>query len=262
MAINDLQLAKVDEAIQEMFISLRRRTVTLMRAPFQVTTKTGHNDLVTTVDKANERFIRHQISEIDPGARIVGEEESYGHRIDQSLAGHVWIIDPIDGTMNFVRQHNYFAVMVALYIDGQATLGYILDVMNNDLYHCWRHHGAFVNRQKLPEPVPLPLTDCLVDINRYLLLSNTCNLQEVARQAAGLRMYGSAGIELVHVFTGQLGAYMSRLKPWDLAAGRVFAEELNLDVKTIDDRRLNVLSSNTVLVATKRVSRDIQQLIK
>lgn len=262
MTVDNKQLPKIDQAVQKMMGALRKRTLDLMQQPFVVDTKTGHNDLVTTVDKNNEQFIRKQLMAIDPASRIVGEEESYGHSIDQSLAGHVWIIDPIDGTMNFVRQRNHFAIMLALYIDGQATLGYILDVMNDDLYHCWRHHRAFVNQQPLAEPLELPLAEGLVDINRYLLLSNTRNLQEVARRAAGLRMYGSAGIELIHVFTGQLSAYISRLKPWDLAAGRVFAEELGLDVKTIDDQQLNVLSSNTVLVATKQASRDIRQLIK
>lgn len=262
MTDNDSWLMKVDTFIQEMFGDLRNQTLRMMNEPFTVETKTSDNDLVTTVDRQNERFIRQQLSMIDPQARIIGEERSYGHSISQNLAGHIWIIDPIDGTMNFVRQKNHFAIMLALYIDGQPTLGYILDVVNNDLYHCHRHYGAFVNEQRLAIPADLPLVNGLVDINRYLLLSNTANLQAVAKRAAGLRMYGSAGIELTHVFTGQLSAYISRLKPWDLAAGRVFAEELNLAVKTIDDHQLSVLSSNTVLVATKQASRDIRQLIK
>ena len=262
MTTDEKQLQKIDSTVQEMFGSLRKRTLTLMQKPFAVDTKTSKNDLVTTVDKANEQFIREQLIKIDPYSRIIGEEESYGHQITPSLDGHVWIVDPIDGTMNFVRQRNHFAIMLALYIDGQATLGYILDVMNDDMYHCWRHHGAFVNQQQLSAPVELPLSQGLVDINRYLLLSNSHNLQKVAKQAAGLRMYGSAGIELIHVFTGQLSAYISRLKPWDLAAGRVFAEELGLDVKTIDGRQLSVLSSNTILVATKQASREIRQLLK
>lgn len=262
MIADEKQLQEIDSAVQVMFGSLRERTLTLMQKPFSVDTKTSQNDLVTTVDKANEQFIREQLTKIDPHSRIIGEEESYGHQIAPSLVGHIWIIDPIDGTMNFVRQRNHFAIMLALYIDGQATLGYILDVMNDDMYHCWRHHGAFVNRQQLSAPVELPLSQGLVDINRYLLLSNVHNLQDVARQAAGLRMYGSAGIELIHVFTGQLSAYISRLKPWDLAAGRVFAEELGLDVKTIDGRQLSVLSSNTVLVATKQASQEIGWLLK
>lgn len=75
-------------------------------------------------------------------------------------------------------------------------------------------------------------------------------------------MYGSAGIETIHVLNGQLGGYTSRLKPWDIATGRVIAEELSLLVKTIDDQPLNVLSSNTVLVATKKVCQDIWQITK
>src|SRR5699024_6814844 len=77
----------------------------------------------------------------------------------------------------------------------------------------------------------------------------------------GLRMYGSAGIEMIGVITGQLGGYISNLKTWDLAAGRMLAEELGLVVKSIDGSSINVLSSNLVLVATRQVSRDIRQII-
>lgn len=93
-------------------------------------------------------------------------------------------------------------------------------------------------------------------------MNNQFHQQEIAKRATGLRMYGSAGIELIHVIKGQLGGYSSHLKPWDIAAGRVIAEELGLEVKTIDDQPFNVLSSNNVLVATKKVCQDIWQIIK
>lgn len=255
-------LNQLDRAVQQLFIQLRHRTIQQMNQPYQVSTKTSANDLVTTVDQNNEEFIRAQLSRLDPDGRIIGEEEAYQHEIDQNLNGRVWIIDPIDGTLNFVLQHNHFAIMLALYIDGQPQLGYILDVMNNKLYHCRIGHGAYCDDQQLLVTAQQPLANSLVDINRSLLLNNVADVQRVAEQAAGLRMYGSAGIELIHVITGQLGAYISRLKPWDLAAGRVFADELGLVVKTIDDKPLNVLSSNTVLVATKQVCHDIWRLIK
>ncbi len=98
-------------------------------------------------------------------------------------------------------------------------------------------------------------------MNRTLTLSGDSALKKIAQDAIGLRMYGSAGIEMIGVITGQLGGYISNLKPWDLAAGRMLAEELGLVVKSIDGSSINVLSSNLVLVATRQVSRDIRQII-
>lgn len=260
--INSGTLERLDQKVQELLWSVREQTIGLMNTPLKVDTKSSANDLVTNVDRQNERLIRNRLSEIDPSARIVGEEESFNQKINQDLNGNVWIIDPIDGTLNFVKQRDHFAIMVALYCDGAPTLGYIMDVMNKRLYHAWRGHGVYVNEQRLSTPANSSLADSLIAINGWQLIKNNCHQQEIAQQAAGLRMYGSAGIEIIHVLNGQLGGYTSRLKPWDIAAGRVIAEELGLLVKTIDDQPLNVLSSNTVLVATKKVCQDIWQITK
>ena len=232
--INSETLERFDQKVQELLWNVREQTIELMNTPLKVDTKSSANDLVTNVDRQNEQLIRKRLLEIDPSAR----------------------------TLNFVKQRDHFAIMVALYCDGEPTLGYIMDVMNKRLYHAWRGHGAYVNEQQLKAPANSSLADSLIAINGWQLIKNQCHQQEIAQRAAGLRMYGSAGIETIHVLNGQLGGYTSRLKPWDIATGRVIAEELSLLVKTIDDQPLNVLSSNTVLVATKKVCQDIWQITK
>ncbi|MBB1078581.1 inositol monophosphatase family protein [Limosilactobacillus sp. STM2_1] len=227
---------------------------------YQVDTKTNYTDLVTTIDRENEQFINQQLRKIDPNSRILSEE-GFGDKRILDLTGHIWIVDPIDGTMNFVKQHNNFAVMLALYIDGIPTLGYIVDVVNNHLYHGRHGEGVFKDDQQLTPPANLGLRESLLAMNRTLTLGDNPLLKRVAKEAMGLRMYGSAGIEMIGVLTGQLGGYISNLKPWDLAAGRMLAEELGLVVKSIDGSSINVLSSNLVLVATSQVSRDIRQII-
>ncbi len=231
-----------------------------MNDSYQIDTKTNYTDLVTTIDRENEQLINEQIRKIDPDSRILSEE-GLGDRQITDLHGHIWIVDPIDGTMNFVKQHNNFAVMLALYIDGVPMLGYILDVINNRLYHGQRGKGVYVDKQRLHAPADLGLKESLLTMNRTLTLGGTPALKKIAQEAMGLRMYGSAGMEMIGVITGQLGGYISNLKPWDLAAGRMLAEELGLVVKSIDGSSINVLSSNLVLVATRQVSRDIRQII-
>jgi myo-inositol-1(or 4)-monophosphatase len=163
--------------------------------------------------------------------------------------------------MNFVMQHRNFAIMVALYIDGKPTYGYIMDVMNGELYHGGNGSGVFVNDRQINTPANNTLHDSLMVVNAGLTLDGGHNVREVEKQARGLRMYGSAGIEMIYVITGRIGGYLSYLKPWDLAAGMVLALELGLVVKGIDERRVNVLSSNLVLVATKQVTDDVLELV-
>jgi myo-inositol-1(or 4)-monophosphatase len=250
----------LDLQAQEIIRQAAQNALEKMDARYQVDTKTNYTDLVTTIDRENEQLINKRLREIDPASKILSEE-GFGDKGIRSLAGHVWIVDPIDGTMNFVKQHNNFAVMLALYVDGQPVLGYIMDVINHRLYHGRAGHGVFVNDQRLSTPHDLGLQESLVAMNRGLVLNGDEAIRKVAQTAIGLRMYGSAGIEMIGVITGQLGAYISHLKPWDLAAGRMLAEELGLIVKSIDGGSINVLSSNLVLVATSQVSRDIRQII-
>lgn len=253
-------LEEIDSQVQALLRTVNRRALHhLDGSSYQVDTKSSYSDLVTTIDRQNEQEIDRELRIIDPGCRILSEE-GFGDQQLSDLAGHVWIVDPLDGTLNFVKQHDRFGIMLALYVDGQPTLGYIMDAVNADLYHGGNGWGVFKNDHRLPTPVNTSLHDSLIAISSSLILDNVANLPQVARQASGLRMYGSAAMEMIGVLTGELGAYISHLRPWDLAPGRVLAEELGLTVKSIDDDGISVLSSNLVLVATKRASQDILRL--
>ncbi len=254
--MKDIQ--QIDVEVQKLMQTIRQETLNKMDQPFMVDQKTGRKDLVTTVDKSNEQMLVKAIRSIDPAARILGEE-GFGDVI-QDMHGHVWFIDPIDGTMNFVMQKNRFAVMAALYIDGAPVLGYILDVMNNQLYHGGPDFGVFINQQKMAAPQNKSLRDSLIGISGPLLIRNRHQMQEIAQTSRGPRMYGSAGLEFASVLRGELCGYVSYLKPWDFAAGNVLANVLGLAVKTIDGAPLDMLSSNVVLVATERASGEVIRL--
>ena len=253
-------LEEIDSQVQKLLRTVNQRALQhLDGSSYQVDTKSSYSDLVTTIDRQNEQELDRRLREIDPGCRILSEE-GFGDQQLTDLRGHVWIVDPLDGTLNFVKQHDHFGIMLALYIDGKPTLAYIMDAVNQDLYHGGNGWGVFKNDQRLATPADTSLHDSLIAIGRSLVLDNVANLPEVARHASGLRMYGSAAMEMIGVLTGELGAYISYLRPWDLAPGRVLAEELGLTVKSIDDDGISVLSSNLVLVATKRESQDILRL--
>ena len=121
--------------------------------------------------------------------------------------------------------------------------------------------GVFCNDQKVEPPKNLPLEEGLFGVGGKMLLSNYRNVQSAAKKSLGVRIYGSSGIEFIHVLTGKNVSYLSHLRPWDYAAGKILAETLGLVVKTIDEESLDMLSSSDVLVATKNAHQGIIKLM-
>src|SRR5690625_4428117 len=139
---------------QELFSQARQWVLEAGRAirekiddPLIIETKSNANDLVTTMDKETEQFFAYKIKEKYPQHLLFGEE-GYGDEID-SLDGTVWIVDPIDGTMNFVHQKRNFAISIGIYQDGIGEIGLIYDVMADVLYHAQKGNGAYKNELQL-----------------------------------------------------------------------------------------------------------------
>lgn len=253
------QLQEIDQTVKGWLRDSRKFVLTKMAEKLNVAEKSSRKDLVTNVDKANEQFLIERIRQFSPNSQILGEE-GFGDKITET-SGWVWVVDPIDGTMNFVKQQDHFATMIALYIDGQGVLGYINDIMNDDLYSGGPQLGVFKNEQRLPAPANLGLADGLIGISGPLILRNQFNMQIVAEKSAGVRAYGSAGIEISHILSGKLNGYISYLKPWDFGAGKILAETLGLSVTTVDGKPLGMLSSDFVMVATEKAQRDILPIV-
>jgi len=225
-----------------------------------VATKKNRNDLVTNFDKKTEKFINGEIKQAYPEATIVSEE-GYGDLV-KDMSGLVFFVDPIDGTMNFVKRGDNFASMIGVYIDGEPLIGAIIDVMDNEIYHGGKEIGLFVNDKKIDDPKNLPLVEGLVDVSAPMALSNRFSVQDVIKKSSGFRVYGSAGIIFGHLLTGKEVMYMSYLAPWDLAAGRVMCEAVGMSVVGIDDAPLNMLKSQVVIVGTQKVVSEALKTLK
>src|SRR5699024_7312610 len=116
--------------------------------PIEIDTKSNPNDLVTTLDKETEQLFAQYIKETYPDHLLLGEE-GFGDDV-KSLEGTIWIIDPIDGTMNFVHQKRNFAISIGVYHDSVGEIGLIYDVMEDVLYSAMKDKGAYKNGIKLP----------------------------------------------------------------------------------------------------------------
>lgn len=253
-------LKVLDEELQQLLTDIRRQTLAEMQRKIDVQEKNGRKDLVTNVDKQNEQTLIERLHQLDPDARILGEE-GFGDEVADEH-GRLFVVDPIDGTMNFVMQQTNFAIMIAVYDDGQGVLGYIMDVMNNKLYHGGPATGVFVNQDKIQKPQNVSLAEGLIGISSPMVIDNDYHMQAVARASRGMRAYGSAGIEIAAVLNGQLNGYVSYLKPWDFGAGRVLAETLGLSVSTLDGSAVDALYSGPVLVATRATKLDVIEFTK
>lgn len=223
-----------------------------IRASFETTlnieTKTNKNDLVTNMDKDTEKYFVNQIKKTFPGHRIFGEE-GMGNSIED-LKGIVWIIDPIDGTVNFIHQQRNFAISLAIYEDGVGKVGIIYDVVHDELYHAIKGEGAFLNVDKLKPLTEVNLEKAIVSMNASWVVKNeTINpavLAKLVNDVRGTRSYGSAAIEMAYVATGRLDAYITmRLAPWDFAAGAILIEETGGKVSDIFGKELDYINGGS-----------------
>ena len=146
--------------------------------------------------------------------------------------GNVWVLDPIDGTTNFIVQRDNFAVMLAYYEAGVGKIGVILDVMNDNLY--WGDGtSAYKNETQIHLTVK-PLRQSLIGVNTYMYRTNAGGLLDLSHESLGVRAIGSAGIEYVNILDGKIWGYFSNLSPWDYAAGAVLIAPFGYVTQQID----------------------------
>ncbi|MBL0292231.1 MAG: inositol monophosphatase [Betaproteobacteria bacterium] len=193
-----------------------------------VTTK-GPKDFVSEVDRQAEGAIVETLLDAYPDHAILAEEgTAKGANAD---AENVWIIDPLDGTTNFLHGFPQYCVSIALAHRGQVTQGVIYDPVRNDLFTTSRGRGAFLNERRIRVSRRQHLRDCLIGtgfpfrdgayLETYLRMMKT-----MIEQTAGLRRPGAAALDLAYVAAGFYdGFWEVGLNPWDVAAGSLLVQE-------------------------------------
>lgn len=216
--------------------------------------KENASDLVTNMDKQIEKFFIQKINEKYPSHHILGEE-GYGEELT-SLDGIVWIIDPIDGTMNFVHMQRHFAISVGIYHNGEGVIGFIYDVVADDLYYAVKGRGAFVNGEALPPLKSTEIGKAVIGINAAWGIENkridSSITSALIRDVRGTRSFGSATLEMAYIASGKIDGYLSmRLAPWDYAAGKILIEELGGKISSVSGEPLQLLTKQTPVFAAK-----------
>lgn len=187
------------------------------------------NDFVSEVDHAAEKTVIETLLEAYPHHGILAEES--GNTMGNPGSDFVWIIDPLDGTSNFLHGFPMYCVSIALRVGGKLEQAVIYDPTRNDLYTATKGRGAYLNDRRLRVGKRTQLKDCLVttglalrpgdDVKEHLTIYGLA-----MQQTAGVRRTGSAAMDLAHVAAGFTDGYFEKgLAAWDLAAGTLLVQE-------------------------------------
>lgn len=201
----------------------------LTGATVAVDTKTSETDVVTAVDTASERLVRERLAELRPGDAVLGEEEGT-HGAARPSGGVTWVVDPIDGTVNFLYGLPWFAVSVAAQIDGVSVAGAVVEPASRRRWTATRGRGAWLDGRPLRVSEPAGLDVALLATGFAYRSERRSRQAEFTAKLLGrvrdLRRQGSAALDLCAVAAGWLDAYVEHgLNRWDWAAGALVAAE-------------------------------------
>ena len=187
------------------------------------------NDFVTEVDHASEATIIEQLLTAYPNHGILAEESGSQH--GNPNADHVWIIDPLDGTTNFIHGFPVYCVSIALSVNGRIEQAVIYDPSRNDLFTATKGRGAYMNERRIRVAKRTRLQETLLSTGFPYRKTDRFNhtlrvIGEVMQQAAGVRRPGAAALDLAYVAAGFTdGFFETGLQPWDVAAGSLLVTE-------------------------------------
>lgn len=223
----------------------------------------GRHNYVTYVDKGAEKMLVERLQELVPESDIIAEEGNYRHR----GFDHTWIIDPLDGTTNFIHGIPFYSISVALSYRDELISGVILDIMSDECFYASKDKGAFLNG----EPIRVSSSDSLEEsllatgfpyvlagkFESYLAL-----FKGLVQSSRGIRRLGSAALDLAYVACGRFdGFYEFGLNPWDVAAGAVITREAGGNVTDFQGKD-SYLYGNQIIASNGKIHGEIHSIIK
>lgn len=220
-----------------------------------ISEKSGPTDLVTTADKKVEEYLTREIKNAFPGAEILGEE-NYDPEKEYSLE-NLWIIDPIDGTTNFVKKGINYCTIITHFYGGEAVLSYIYDSPRELLYSMIRGVGVFENDKKLSKPKDLTIAESLVSLDLKNLYHTKIG-EKLSKNSFGLRIIGSTGLEEVKIATGELGVYaIGRAGPWDFSPCFLLSELFDLHFSDLSGKLPDPTKRSAFLLSTRKIAHEL-----
>ena len=210
----------------------------------------GQNDYVTAIDQACEKMLVEKIQKSFPSHQVMAEEFYASGPWDPDQP--IWIIDPLDGTANFIHGLPIFSVSIGLFLKRKMLLGVVFDPNRNELFSAVRGRGAYLNRKKIRVSKTQRLKDGLLATG-FPFRSNTIindylkTFKIFAKNSHGIRRTGSAAIDLCYVACGRYdGFWEFNLYPWDIAAGSLIVQEAGGITSDFQGQPLGLVPQNTL----------------
>lgn len=225
------------------------------RTKMAIDIKSGVADLVTEYDKKIQEQLQLGLKKILPEAKFIGEEGSNDELTDE---GYAFVVDPIDGTTNFVKDYHHSAISVALLKGKEVVAGVVCNPYLDEVFSAIKGEGAFCNGEKISVSSQ-PMGKALVlfgtsPYDKELFPKTIEVLSKFFNQALDIRRSGSAALDLCTVACGRAELYFElQVSPWDFAAGKLIVEEAGGVVTTIDgaplsfDGKTTILAKNSVI---------------
>ncbi len=224
----------------------------------------GPGDFVSIADKRAEKTLHEELEKARPGYGFVMEE---GGTIEGADKTHRWIIDPLDGTTNFLHGIPFFSISVALERDGVLVAGVVYNPATEELYIAEKGKGAFANDRRLRVAGRRQMDDAVIcttvaHIGRGNHPLNQAEIKAVTAQVAGIRRFGSAALELGYVAAGRFDGFWERwLSPWDIAAGIVLVREAGGFVTDLSGRD-KMLETGDICVGNEHIHKQLLKLVQ
>lgn len=208
-----------------------------------VTEKSGHQDLVTRYDKKVQRFLEDNLLDLLPQAGFLGEED-LGEDVH---ADREWlfVVDPIDGTTNFVKEYPHCGISVGLYRNGQPEIGVIYDPYLDELFEAQRGQGAFLNGKPI-HVSPAPMADAVTVMGTSPYYRQFADVtfamgRQLFDRSLDIRRAASAALDLCYIAAGRVDCYFEcLLSPWDYAAGALIVTEAGGVATDLEGKPLRV----------------------
>lgn len=220
------------------------------------------NSLVSYVDKEAEIQLVKGLQKLQPNASFITEEAT----VQNSQSEEVWIIDPLDGTNNFLHRIPHFAISIALQVHGNVVYGVVYDVMKTECFHAIKDEGAYLNNAPIATSKTATLSDAFLATgfpynNSYDEKPMMDTLVHWLKHTRGIRRMGAAALDLAYVACGRFDAYYeTTLNIWDVAAGNLIVAEAGGTVSDYTDGQKHT-TGQEVLASNGHLHTEIKKII-
>ncbi|KAA5829986.1 inositol monophosphatase [Saccharopolyspora hirsuta] len=256
-------------ALREVAVRIAREAADLARTVRDeaitggVDTKSTETDVVTAGDRAVERLVRERLAELRPGESVLGEEEGG----EDALEGLRWVVDPIDGTVNYLYGFPWYSVSLAAQLDGRSVAGAVVEPVSGRVWSAASGHGAFLDGQRLrvsaADRLDLSLigTGFAYDVDRRK--AQAAVVSRLLGQVRDIRRAGVASLDLCAVGAGWLdGMYEVGLNRWDWAAGALVAEEAGAQLRLPERGSTDGLGDGMLICAAPGIAEELTGALK